>query len=215
MRINQFIAQATGMSRRAADDAVAEGLVTVNDQIAILGMRVAPQDKVTLKGKTLELILDKTTIMLHKPVDYVCSRNGQGSKTIYDLLPTELHNLKPVGRLDKDSSGILLMTNDGALAHELTHPSKQKEKIYEIELNKNLHANDQAIIEKGVELKDGPSKLSLEGSGNRWTITMSEGRNRQIRRTFEALGYNVIKLHRTKFGPYILDQLQPSHYQTV
>jgi 23S rRNA pseudouridine2605 synthase len=148
--------------------------------------------------------------MMNKPVGYVVSRNGQGSPTIYSLLPLQYHKLKPVGRLDKASSGLLLLTNDGNLANDLTHPSKQKVKIYEISLNLPLQPlHRQMISDHGIELEDGNSKLQLErreeGNDKDWTVTMHEGRNRQIRRTFGALGYDVTKLHRTQFGPYKLD----------
>jgi 23S rRNA pseudouridine2605 synthase len=207
MRINKFVALATGMSRRAVDEAIANGRVLINDRVARVGQEVTNQDRVRLDSKELAPAVIQT-IILNKPVSYVVSRDGQGSQTIYDLLPAKYHNLKPVGRLDKDSSGLLLLTNDGKLANELTHPSHQKQKVYEIELDKPLDAKDQKAIEQGVELEDGISSFQLKGNGTNWTVVMSEGRNRQIRRTFESLGYRVTHLHRTQFGPYLLQDLQ-------
>lgn len=209
MRINRFVAQATGLSRRAADTLIANGEVLVNGQPPQAGQDIQPTDIVTHNGKRLVPPTQATTILLNKPVGYVCSRDGQGSKTLYELLPVKLHHLKPVGRLDKDSSGLLLLTNDGALAHQLTHPSFQKTKIYEVELDTPLAPlHRQMISEFGVQLDDGPSKLHLErlheGNDKVWRITMHEGRNRQIRRTFASLGYTVTKLHRTHFGQYTL-----------
>ena len=138
---------------------------------------------------------------------------------MYDLLPAEYQQLKPVGRLDKDSSGLLLLTNDGQLAHELTHPSFQKEKQYVIRLDKELSEADfETITKKGVPLVDGISKFGLDYVNDQnyeWKVTMAEGRNRQIRRTFEALGYHVTKLHRTQFGPYQLHDLQQGKYQVI
>lgn len=214
MRINQYIAQATGISRRAADSVIAEGRVLINGELASLSNTVGENDVVTCDGKKLNL-KEIHTILLNKPVGYVCSREGQGSKTIYELLPSELHNLKPVGRLDKDSSGLLVMTNDGKLANELTHPSFQKIKIYEISLDKALSDIDAKKLEQGIELGDGMSKLQLKGNEKEWTVTMSEGRNRQIRRTFEALGYKVTKLHRTHFGPNKLGILDIAKYTEI
>lgn len=214
MRINQFVAQATGLSRRKADTVIAAGSVMINGDRAQLGDTVSDTDKVTYKGKHL-IIKATLTVMLNKPVGYVCSRDGQGSKTIYDLLPPELHRLKPAGRLDKESSGLLLLTNDGNLAHNLTHPSKQKEKVYEVTLEQTLNERDKQKIEQGVMLEDGISALKLNGSGNNWVITLSEGRNRQIRRTFASLGYGVTKLHRTSFGSYELGQIDTAKYETV
>lgn len=212
MRLNQFIAHNTGLSRRAADRAILEGRIAVNNRVAEVGQTVDDSDTVTLDKAAITPIVNTITIMLNKPVGYVCSRDGQGSKTIYELLPHDLHQLKPVGRLDKNSSGLLLMTSDGQLAYELTHPKFQKTKIYKIALNNPLlPLHRQMISDHGIMLDDGPSKLQLERisdtDNSNWKVTMHEGRNRQIRRTFESLGYNVVKLHRTQFGLYQLGSL--------
>jgi 23S rRNA pseudouridine2605 synthase len=195
------------LSRRAADEAIARGRVLVNNAPPQSGQDIHDGDVLSLDGKTLEPgKVQIKTIMLNKPRGYVVSRDGQGSATIYDLLPPELHNLKPVGRLDKYSSGLLLLTNDGDLAQKLTHPSYQKEKIYQVRLDKPLTQADIMKIQKGVELDDGLSRLGVkELAPAKYQIIMTEGRNRQIRRTFEALSYNVIRLHRTNFGPYKID----------
>lgn len=220
MRINKFVALATGMSRRAADAAVADGRVTINSRPAQMGETVEPTDITTLDGQAIKLPTDTQTIMLNKPAGYVVSREGQGSKTVYDLLPPELHALKPVGRLDKDSSGLLLLTSDGGLANQLTHPSHQKRKVYEVTLDKPLQPlHRQLIAERGIQLDDGRSQLGLErhtdGDDTRWIVTMHEGRNRQIRRTFSALGYTVTTLHRTSFGQYILEDMATGNYRSV
>lgn len=207
MRINKFVALATGMSRRAVDRAIANGRVLVSGRIAKMGQDVTSQDSVRLDNHELVPTANQT-IILNKPAGYVVSRDGQGNPTIYDLLPRKYHGLKPVGRLDKDSSGLLLLTNDGKLANELTHPSFQKEKVYHVELNQTLTPKDKFKIERGVELEDGKSALQLDGQGKDWKVTMHEGRNRQIRRTFASLGYTVTKLHRLKFGDYELDVLE-------
>ena len=212
MRINRFVAQATGLSRRAADKLIENGEIFVNGQSASSGQDVTGTDVVKHRNQILHA--QKTqTIMLNKPAGFVTSRDGQGSKTIYDLLPQELHHLKPIGRLDKDSSGLLLLTNDGQLAQELTHPSHQKVKIYEVKLDKDLQPlHRQMISDYGVQLDDGPSKFELErlqdGDEKSWRVTMKEGRNRQIRRTFQSLGHQVTKLHRTHFGTYQLSGLK-------
>jgi len=220
MRINKYIAASTGLSRRAADRAVEDGRVEVNDSLITTAVNVTEQDTVRLDGQLLDKpAIEHKTILLNKPKGYVVSRDGQGSRTIYDLLPTELASLKPVGRLDKDSSGLLLMTDDGQLAHQLTHPSFQKTKVYEVELDRPLQPlHRQMISEMGITLEDGPSKLGLErledGNDKKWRVTMHEGRNRQIRRTFAGVGYNVVKLHRTQFGSYILPPgLRPGQHQ--
>lgn len=203
------------MSRRAADQAITDGRVQVNGQPVTAGQQITDADVVTLDGTKLAAAAELQTIMLNKPAGYVVSREGQGSDTIYDLLPPALHHLKPVGRLDKYSSGLLLLTNDGALAEKLAHPRYQKIKVYEVELAAALTPEDRQKIEKtGVMLEDGLSTFQLEPLGQdhanrKWKITMHEGRNRQIRRTFTAIGNHVAKLHRTQFGDYSL----PSHLQ--
>lgn len=220
MRLNKFLASATGMSRRAADGAIQAGRVRVNGAPAQLGQVLADRDVVMLDNQPLATTDSIATIMLNKPPGYVVSRNGQGSKTIYNLLPPRYQHLKPIGRLDKDSSGLLLLTNDGQLANELTHPSKQKTKVYEVELDKPLAPlHQQMITDYGVLLDDGPSKLRLESlsvqSRKKWRVIMHEGRNRQIRRTFASLGYKVTSLHRTQFGPYSLDDIASGIFERV
>ena len=221
-RLNKYLALQLGISRREADELIEKGSVTVNDTKAILGARITPQDRVAVKGKVLEHQATHQYIALHKPVGYVCSRRAQGdAPTIYSLLPKELHSLKTVGRLDKNSSGLILLTNDGDLAYHMTHPKFHKVKIYKVRLDKELEPlHQQMINDFGVQLEDGASKLHLqrlsENSRKEWRITMSEGRNRQIRRTFAALGYDVKKLHRIQFGKYILeDDLQSGGYKTI
>ena len=216
MRINKYIAQSTGISRRMADAAVASGRVSLNGVEAGPGSAVAEGDVVTLDGRTVTAVETTTTVLFNKPVGYVVSRDGQGSQTIYDILPQQYRLLKPIGRLDKDSSGLLLLTNDGTLANELTHPRYQKTKVYEVTLGKPLAPlHRQMISDHGINLEDGLSRLQLDritdGDDTRWLVTMHEGRNRQIRRTFESLSYYVKALHRTQFGPYYLGDLTASH----
>lgn len=218
MRINKYLAQATGLSRRAADAAIAAGEVLVNGHTPTIGQDIAPTDTLTWKGKAVQAQAF-VTIMFNKPAGYVCSRNGQGSDTIYDLLPPIYHALKPVGRLDKYSSGLLLLTNDGNLADQLTHPRYAKTKVYQVRINRPLEPlHQQMIHDVGIHLSDGPSKLQLEKLSDdriNWTIRMQEGRNRQIRRTFEALGYTVRTLHRSHFGKYELGNLESGKYTEV
>jgi 23S rRNA pseudouridine2605 synthase len=219
MRINKFVAAATGLSRRTADAVIASRRVTINGRLPVVGQEVQPVDRVMLDGEIL-VLLDKQTVLLNKPAGYVTSRDGQGAPTVYELLPTELHHLKPVGRLDKESSGLLLMTNDGDLAQQLTHPSYQKVKLYEAALDKPLQPlHRQMISDMGVQLEDGRSQLQLErlhdGNDKAWRITMREGRNRQIRRTFSALGYTVTKLHRTHFGTYHLEAVPVGQFTLI
>lgn len=220
-RLNKFIALHLGISRREADERIEKGRVIINGKPAILGQRAEEGQTITVDGKPLQATTQLQYLLLNKPVGYVSSRRAQGdTPTLYSLLPKEYHTLKPVGRLDKDSSGLILLTNDGDFAFRMTHPKFQKVKVYEVSLNKQLEPlHQQMIADFGVMLPDGRSQLGLtrahDTDRRHWTVTMSEGRNRQIRRTFAALGYEVKKLHRTNFGNYALGDISPGKYSLV
>lgn len=200
MRVNRYLAACTGISRRAADEAITAGRVKVAGQPATLGQVIDEGVVVTLDGIPLEPI-PHSYALLYKPVGYITSRHRQGkTPTIYELLPQEIHHLKPVGRLDKDSCGLLLLTNDGELTQALTHPSGGKLKTYRVRLNYELKEADLAKLKTGVELDDGPSRLDVRRNGGELVVKLMEGRNRQIRRTFDALRYKVTYLERTAIG---------------
>ena len=244
LRLNKFLAERLGFSRREADDLIASGKILVNNAPAVLGARIDKNDKVCYNKKIIPFDTEFLYVAMNKPIGYVCSRRAQGSApTMYELLPKEYQKLKSVGRLDKDSSGLILLTNDGDFAFSMTHPKFHKEKVYEVELDKPLEPlHQQMISDFGVMLDDGPSKFTIiratqgeEGDGHgrapaklplgrsrgkevsgrtpagkpAYTVILTEGRNRQIRRTFAALGYTVTKLHRTQFGKYQLSGLKP------
>ncbi len=215
MRINAYIALATGLSRRQADNLIQQRRVSVGPQLAVLGTQVPPDTQVYLDGKILKLPSSRTVILLNKPVGFVVSRKGQGSKTIYDLLPPDFKELKPVGRLDKESSGLIMLTNDGKLANSLAHPSMAKQKVYQITLDKPLTPSIKSKINQGVRLDDGLSHLKIDSLSpdlRSMSVRMSEGRNRQIRRTFASLGYEVIRLHRVQFGKFNLNNLKDGQW---
>ncbi|HET6622746.1 MAG TPA: pseudouridine synthase [Candidatus Saccharimonadales bacterium] len=221
-RLNKFLAHKLGLSRREADDMIAAGRITLDGEVAQLGARLRGGQSVKLDDKAIDL--DKpayTYLAFNKPVGYVCSRRSQGeTPTIYKLLPDKYRNLKTVGRLDRDSSGLLLLTDDGDFTFSMTHPKFHKTKTYEIELDKSLEPlHRQMISDHGIQLEDGLSRLHLdrlkEGDDNGWRVLMHEGRNRQIRRTFAAVGYQVVKLHRVQFGHYSLAGLQSGEIDTI
>lgn len=219
-RLNKYLALRLGISRREADDMIAAGSVSVNDHTATLGSRVSNEDIVSTAGKVISNDRNYKYFVLNKPEGYVCSRRAQGDNpTIYDALPADMKAYKPVGRLDKNSSGLLLLSNDGDYAFKMTHPSFSKTKIYLVNLNKPLEPlHHQMIADFGIDLEDGKSRFSLEKmdhDAKSWRVTMTEGRNRQIRRTFRALGYEVTMLHRTNFGPYALGDLKPGDFAEV
>lgn len=248
-RLNKFLASRLGLSRREADEAILAGKVLVDGKPAQLGARIDKSSKVCYNSKIVPFEADFLYLAFNKPVGYVCSRRAQGSApTLYDLLPKEYQKLKTVGRLDKDSSGLILLTNDGDFAFQMTHPKFRKTKVYEVELDRPLAPlHQQMISDYGVMLEDGPSRFTVvksegvtpaegdqkrsfsddgggrqvagpplaaskearESEASSYLVMLSEGRNRQIRRTFAALGYKVVKLHRTEFGKYQLSGLKP------
>lgn len=214
MRINKFVARATGMARRKVDELIESGQITVNGQPARIGQPVEEADEVMLSGKILN-IPEYTYLIFNKPVGFVCSRHGQkGMKTVYDLLPSQYRSLKLVGRLDKDSSGLIVLTDDGDYAHRMLHPSFGKSKTYEVTLNKEINESDVKLLKNGIQLEDGVSSLTPSNiSGKNLIVSMTEGRNRQIRRTFAALGYEVTGLHRTRLGELTLTDLATAGYQ--
>ena len=227
IRLNKFLAERLGISRREADDAIAAGRVTIDGQKATLGARlefekIDKMPKVCYNGNIVPSETDFLYLAFNKPVGYVCSRHAQGSApTLYEILPKEYQKLKSVGRLDKDSSGLILLTNDGDFAFKMTHPKFQKEKQYEVMLDRPLEPlHQQMISDYGVMLDDGPSKFTVIRGGSRqdpcsYVVILREGRNRQIRRTFAALGYHVESLHRTTFGPFVLTGLAPGEYELI
>lgn len=215
MRLNQYLAKHTNLSRRSADDAIAGGRVLVNGQAPEVGQLYNEGDVVKLDGAPLNAQAT-TTIMLNKPIKTICSKTQQGNvQTVYSLLPPELQHLTYVGRLDKDTTGLLIMSNDGDLIQSITHPSHQVTKTYQVQLDEPLSEADASFIVKGVQLEDGPSKFQISGKGRDWEVKLREGRNRQIRRTFEALGYEVVKLHRKSVGKLSLDELRPGQYREI
>lgn len=214
LRLNKFLAERLGISRREADDLIAEGKVFVDDKPATLGARILPTSHIRLGDEEISFENDYLYIMMNKPVGYVCSRKRQDdTPTVYELLPEKYQKLKTVGRLDKNSSGLILFTNDGDFAFRMTHPKFEKTKVYHVELNRDLEPlHQQMIADFGVQLDDGISKLGLvrlrDADRKGFEVTMHEGRNRQIRRTFLALGYEVKQLHRISFGNYVLGDLK-------
>ncbi len=220
VRLNKFLATHHGLSRRQADEKIASGEVLVNGIAARIGQTVGPNDHISVDDQSVTT--QQTTLLaLHKPIGFVCSRRQQGdSPTIYSLLPEHYHSLKTVGRLDRDSSGIILLTNNGDLAHQMMHPQFHKTKAYQVDLDQPLAPlHQQMISDFGIQLDDGVSQLHLtrqkEGDNTHWNLTMHEGRNRQIRRTFAALGYTVTKLHRTDFGNYSLGDIKCGKFEII
>ena len=207
VRLNKYIANSGVCSRREADKLIVSGEVKINGKtVTTLGTLVGPSDNVSYRGKKLAGEA-KVYVLLNKPKDYVTTaKDPQGRKTVLDLVRGCCNErIYPVGRLDRSTTGVLLLTNDGDLADALTHPSYNQKKIYHIHLNKNLSANDMLKLSEGLELEDGfirPDSVNYVDSEDRKQLGMEihSGRNRIVRRIFEQLGYAVVKLDRVYFA---------------
>lgn len=219
-RINKRLVQLGFVnSRRRADELIRSGKVRVGGKtITELATRVSSNDIISVSGKGAQFRAQDVTIALHKPVGYVCSHAKQGNNpTIFELLPRSFAHLKIAGRLDKDSSGLVILSSDGNLVQQLSHPKAQKAKQYLVGLNKPLETVDQERLLAGVELIDGLSKFDnlSKITTKRWRLQLHEGRNRQIRRSFEKLGYEVLSLERVQIGSYHIATLPSGKYALV
>ena len=207
IRLNKFLANAGVCSRREADEFIQAGVVRVNGEVVTeLGSKVQRTDQVHFHDQLVTLE-KKVYVLLNKPKDYVTTADDpQARKTVMDLVKNCCRErIYPVGRLDRNTTGVLLFTNDGELASKLTHPKFFKKKIYHVYLDKNCTAADMAKISEGIELEDGPIRadaISYASDTDRKQIGIEihSGKNRIVRRIFEALGYRVIKLDRVVFA---------------
>lgn len=223
-RLQKFMAEAGVASRRACEELIRQGRVTVNGETASLGRSVEPkQDRVELDGKPIQKEQRRTVILLYKPRGVVStSSDPEGRRTVQDYfreIPERLYN---VGRLDLNSEGLLLMTNDGALANRLTHPRYGVEKTYYAVCDGRLTASEAAKLTNGIELEDGvtaPARVDAVRTTQRgdtsFLITIHEGRNRQIRRMLEAVGHRTLRLKRERFGPLSLGTLAPGEWRKL
>lgn len=215
MRINKFLAEKGVASRRGADEMIKSGRVTVNGKTAELGTDISENDKVQADGVPIaqgEIALKY--FVMNKPKGVVCTMSDdRGRKTVADLLPEGIGRVFPVGRLDYDTEGLLILTNDGDLAYALTHPSREVPKTYLAKIEGILTEKDLNPIRSGIEL-DGvlthKCKAHIVETNKEYTkvhLTITEGRNREIRRMFEAIGKNVCFLKRVKIGSLALSRL--------
>lgn len=218
MRLVRYLAQCGVASRRGAAEVVQSGHVEVNGVVTTnVAQGIEPTDQVRVRGKVVKPPAEKLVIVLNKPAGVVCSRSDpHNPETVYDCLrPEQRQHVKPVGRLDKETTGLLLMTDDGDLAFRLTHPRYGVEKTYRVTLVG--HISDEAVqaLRRGVDLDDGPTAPArvrvLERDAQRSDIEMTihEGRNRQVRRMCELVGHRIIVLSRIAYGPLTLGQLRP------
>ncbi|MGA8535353.1 MAG: pseudouridine synthase [Candidatus Tumulicola sp.] len=214
--MNKYLAQAGIASRRAADELIERGRVRINGRVVrTLGTLVHAGDRVEFGGAPVSAAEDRTYLVMHKPAGVVTTmRDPQGRRTIAQLLPPG-PRIVPVGRLDYDTSGVMLLTNDGELANRLLHPRFGVEKTYRATLGGRLSPLDVQRIGSGITLGDvraRPAKVrvvSVRRDHSVVDVSLHEGRNRQVRRMFEALGHRVVQLTRLRFGPIALGDLAP------
>lgn len=221
-RLNKYIASSGLCSRRKADELIEAGKVSVNGKrVNELGFTVQPKDKVFVDGKIIHPVKHEY-YRFYKPAGYITTSDDEnGRKTIYDLLPENLHHLRPVGRLDKDSTGLIILTNDGDLINDLTHPSVKVPKLYRVAINGPITQNDIDKMYKGIEIE--PNKiayaqvdvLEIDKTSTVLEVLLYQGLNRQIRKMFEHLGFEVVSLKRIQHAIFNLDGLKRGEFKPI
>ena len=222
IRLNKYIASSGLCSRRKADELIEQGCVNVNGKIVKeLGFLVQAKDKVFVNQKLIHPAKHEY-YRLYKPAGYITTCDDEkGRKTIYDLLPENMFGLKPVGRLDKDSTGLLILTNDGELINALTHPSVKVPKVYIVSVDAKVHKHELEQMANGIEIE--PDKiayadiqvLSIDNKRTEMQITLYQGMNRQIRKMFEHFGYEVKTLKRIQHATISLDGLKRGEFKPI
>lgn len=220
VRLNKYIAACGYCSRRKADEYIEAGKVRVNGEIVSeLGFMVSTKDKITIENKIIKPET-LTYIRYYKPAGYITTMDDEkGRKTIYDILPEEVQNLKPVGRLDKDSTGLLILTNDGDFINDLAHPSIKVPKVYRVTAQGKLNLNDLEIMAKGIEIEKDKIAyadsriIDFEGKNTILEIVLYQGLNRQIRKMLDYIGHPVISLKRLSMGPIDLQGLKKGQFK--
>ena len=221
-RLNKYIASSGLCSRRKADELIESGVVQVNGKkVTELGYSVQNKDKVFVNGKIIHPVKHEY-YRFYKPAGYITTSDDEkGRKTIYDLLPENLHHLKPVGRLDRESTGLIILTNEGDLINDLTHPSVKVPKLYRVAINGKITQNDIDKMYKGIEIE--PNKmayaqvdvLEIDNTHTVMEILLYQGLNRQIRRMFEYLGFEVVSLKRIQHAIFNLDGLKRGEFKPI
>ena len=223
MRLNKYLASCGVASRRKCEDIIRSGTVLVNGEIEVNPFRLLlPEDSILLDDQEMFSLVDTEVIVLNKPDGYITTTNDpQGRNTVMDLVKSQ-NRLFPVGRLDKDTTGVLLLTNDGNLAYQLTHPKYQVEKVYRVQIMGFLSNNDIEQIKSGVmigsdETGQGEvlSQNKVSKSVTEIELVLTQGKKREVRRIFSSLGYKVIALQRISFGGITTDGLNLGHWRRL
>lgn len=219
MRINRFLALCGLGSRRECENLIKLGQVQVNGEFVWdLGVRVGATDVVIVNGVQVLAPAQRRVVMLHKPAGYLCSKGDQfGRRTIYDLLPSELQNLHYIGRLDANTRGLLLLTDDGELSRRLTHPSFAMSRCYQVNLDSPLSNAQADVLETGLVLDDGTAyrPVRLSGVGYHFDIELREGKKREIREMMKYFGHRVEDLFRYEYAGLWLDTLPEGEHREL
>ena len=221
MRLQKFMADAGVASRRKCEEYISAGRVKVNGAVAEIGCTVEPGDKVEFDGRLLTAKTERVVIMLNKPQGVVCTcSDPEGRKTVIDYVKDLPYRLYNVGRLDYDSEGLILLTNDGDLAYRMTHPKFEMDKTYHVVCSGTLDQRDISRLQSGITLDDGvtsPAQVNnvqIRRDGkSELDITIHEGRNRQVRRMIAAVGKETLLLRRIKEGPLELAELKTGQWR--
>ncbi len=222
-RLQKILSETGVTSRRQAEELIREGRVTVNGRVAHIGDKADPtRDHIKVDGRRVTFPAARVYLMVNKPKNVVTTVDDpEGRPTVMDLVGEKHPRLFPVGRLDYDAEGFLLLTNDGELAHRLTHPSFQVPRTYWVKVKGKPSREEISKLSRGVVLSDGPTApcriLALkETEENSWLeMTLHEGRNRQVKRMWEKMGYSVLKLKRIRLGGLALGKLKPGEYRLL
>lgn len=222
MRVNKFLAHAGVASRRKVDELIEAGKVQVNGKKAVLGQKIDPQkDEISVSGKSIKFEEELEYFVLNKPIGVTSTvADKHAARTVLDLVKVK-SRVYPVGRLDQNSKGLILLTNDGDLANLLTHPRYHVPKVYEVLFKGNITAEKIGRIEKGIELEEGKTKeakVKIKTQDNNKTlleITLFEGRKRQIRRMAEKLHLYILSLKRISIGPVKLGSLESGKFRKL
>ncbi len=221
-RLNKYIASSGLCSRRKADELIETGRVLVNGKkITELGYIVDTKDKVFVDKKLIHPVKHEY-YRFYKPAGYITTADDEkGRKTIYDLLPESMTHLKPVGRLDKESTGLLILTNDGDLINELTHPSIKVPKVYLVSINGKIHQHELEQLANGIEIEKGKiayadiSVIEIDNEKTMMQVTLYQGLNRQIRKMFEYVGYEVKSLKRIQHATISIQGLKRGEIKPI
>ena len=219
VRLQKYLAQAGVASRRRSETLIVSGRVRVNGVVVTeLGTRVEPEyDIIEVDGRPVRAAAAEW-LALHKPIGYLSTRvDPQGRRTLYELLPPPLRRLFYVGRLDRDSEGLILLTNEGDVAHRLLHPRHGVEREYEVELDAAIGGDALQRLTRGVQLEDGPARAQRVRrlAPARIALTVREGRKREVRRMLEAVGRRVMSLRRVRYGPIRLGALPSGRWRRL